>query len=281
MSALIQKFESARGAYRASGVRGVAAAAADSLKISLIAKRLRRWWHKRDHWLVGKAVELQGNRVSIDGCLFDVSSSAISTSLKSRFALDRYEKPEREAIARFLDPALPIVEFGGGIGVVSCIANKRLQNPDRHVVVEANPDLLPLLARNRMLNDCRFSILERALAYDEDRVTFYLADQFVASGVQRAAARSIKVQTTSLKSIVETEGFDRFTLICDVEGGEVQLIEREKELIGALVDTIMLEVHPSVVGTSAIENLFSQLRALGFQELYKSCDTLVFKSAAR
>ena len=52
-----------------------------------------------------------------------------------------------------------IVEFGGGIGVISCLANRRIGQRDRHIVVEANPHLIPLLEKNRSLNRCAFTVV--------------------------------------------------------------------------------------------------------------------------
>src|ERR1051325_3177265 len=72
-----------------------------------------------DNWFCGKFVELRGGIVSIDGCSFDVNSPVISTRLKSRFLFNNYETPEREALELFLDPALPVVELGGSVGVVA------------------------------------------------------------------------------------------------------------------------------------------------------------------
>jgi 16S rRNA A1518/A1519 N6-dimethyltransferase RsmA/KsgA/DIM1 with predicted DNA glycosylase/AP lyase activity len=72
-----------------------------------------------------------------------------------------FEKHERETIKRCLDPNLPVVEVGGCIGVVACTTNRLLQEPSKHVVVEANPDLVPVLEANRQLNQCEFVVLQR------------------------------------------------------------------------------------------------------------------------
>ena len=41
-----------------------------------------------------------------------------------------YEKPEREAVLRYRQPNWSAIELGGCIGVVSCITNKLLKNPE-------------------------------------------------------------------------------------------------------------------------------------------------------
>src|SRR2546426_6211274 len=94
------------------------------------------WLGRKIDWWYGRLIEIRGNNVSIDGCTFSLESPAIATQSKSRFMFGQYERPEREAIRRFLDPTLPVVEFGGSIGVLSCLTNRRLSDPQRHVVIE-------------------------------------------------------------------------------------------------------------------------------------------------
>jgi hypothetical protein len=132
MSFLGKKLRSVRRRYREKGLASV---------IALYPRRFYRWAQSHDY-LWGRLVELRGNEISVEGLTFSVNSIAISRKRKASFVFDRYEKPERLAIKQFLDPSLPVVEFGGSIGVVACLINRRLNQPAKHVVVEANPDLL-------------------------------------------------------------------------------------------------------------------------------------------
>src|SRR6266446_8624399 len=122
---------------RSQGAAGVMSALKD--------RYLDNWIGRRIEWIYGKVVERRGNTVQVDGCIFSLDSPAITTASKSKFMFNQYERPEREAVRRFVDPAMPVVEFGGSIGVISCLTNRKLVAPDRHVVVEANPALVPLL----------------------------------------------------------------------------------------------------------------------------------------
>src|SRR6185503_9081601 len=166
-----------------------------------------------DHWWVGKLVEIRGNRVVVDGCEIGLDSPAILTSHKSRLYFDFvYEAPEREALERFLNPELPVVEFGASIGVIACLTNKKLNDPQRHVVVEANPDLLGLLKENRDRNGCGFLILHRAIAYGKDRITFHQNKDFLCSSVQLSSGKSVAVPTASFQEVVDTLDYGRCTL---------------------------------------------------------------------
>ncbi len=95
--------------------------------------------------------------VHADGCRFD--STLLPPAVVREILRGKYEINERQALS-WIDPSLPLVECGAGLGIVACLANRRLKNPTHHVLVEANPALLPVLARHRALNGCQFEVPE-------------------------------------------------------------------------------------------------------------------------
>jgi hypothetical protein len=133
----------------------------------IISGRLN--WYKKtiqlDNWYIGRLVELFGNTITIDGVKLSVDNPGILTMHKSSLYFGHYEIGERELAKRHIDPNLPLVEIGASIGGVSCVTNKLLKDPTRHVVVECNPDNIPTLTKNRELNGCQFTIEPFALAY--------------------------------------------------------------------------------------------------------------------
>lgn len=58
--------------------------------------------------------------------------------MRGKFTADSYELPGRVLAKRYLSPMATVLELGGCIGVVSCVINRVLQQPRRHVVVEGN-----------------------------------------------------------------------------------------------------------------------------------------------
>jgi len=240
---------------------------------------------KADRWLrwcMSRYVELRGNVFSLDGCTFTVDSPAIARELKSQFVADRYERPEREALKRYLDPALPVIELGGSIGVVACLTNKRLTHPKAHVVVEANPDLIPLLHQNRDRNRCSFTVIHRALAYGSAEILFYRNAYFYAGNTFNAwnesPAESIHVPTITVREIADRFDFDRCTLICDIEGGEFHLLEHEADILSKRVVTFMVEIHePAAPALS--KTFFPRLERLGFTVVQAAEQTYVLQNS--
>jgi FkbM family methyltransferase len=260
--------------FRRHGAGGVMSALKD--------RYLDNWIGRRIEWCYGKALECRGNTIEIDGCIFSLDSPAITTESKSKFMFNQYERPEREAVRRFLDPALPVVEFGGSIGVISCLTNRRLVAPERHVVVEANAALVPLLLRNRDRNQCRFTVLPRMVAYGSARAPFYAdSTNFVIGSAipteARGAVDTAEVQTIDLRSILDQHQFERCTLICDIEGGESDLVKYESDVLRKRVTTFILEVHEWAIGKDRVGELLKEIGNLGFEGVFSESDTYTFQ----
>ena len=99
----------------------------DGLATILKRKLDYRWGQFRvDNYTVGRLVELTGNKVWIEGLKFSVNCPDITTRHKSTIFFGLHEIEERALLNRWLPADLPIVEIGGGLGVVSCLANRKL-----------------------------------------------------------------------------------------------------------------------------------------------------------
>ncbi|HEX5473876.1 MAG TPA: FkbM family methyltransferase [Vicinamibacterales bacterium] len=226
---------------------------------------MRQWWY-RDHQWLGRFVEWRGNLIRLDGCLFDVSHPQISTALRGRLLRGRYERSERGILEQRLDPFAPVIELGGGIGVVATLVNRRLRDPASHVVVEANASLIPVLERQRHLNGARFTIEHAAIAYENGPVSFDVGAEFI-SGRIAGGRTGAPVPATTLASVLERHPWTGVTLICDIEGAETALVEREIDVLRAHVMTIVMEVHPALCAPDAYQALFARLTAGGFVEV--------------
>ena len=237
-----------------------------------------RWIRCRDNYWIGRWFELRGNIVTIDGCSFDISAPAIRTDAKSWFAFGRYERPERRAVERYLDPDTPVIEFGGSVGVVACVTNRKLRRRGDHIVVEANPDLVPVLEANRDRNGGAFTVLHRAVSYAGAEVEFFPHANFLGGSTRPHSATSIRVPATTLGELVQTYGYERITLICDIEGGELELVARDATVLRHHVALMIMEFHPWLLGAAGVAGLLRDLSALGFTVLHSEEDTYVLRN---
>jgi FkbM family methyltransferase len=207
--------------------------------------------------------------VCLDGCTFAVDHRSISNDDAHLLFTGKYEKPERIAISRFLDHASPVVELGGCMGVVSCITNRLLNNPERHVVVEANPGIIPLLEHNRSLNRSSFQVIHAAVAYEAASVSFRPHPQ-TALGGTIDISRPGPIPSVRLASVLEQAGFERCSLISDIEGSELDLIRNEAKILAQHVSCLIIEIHDDILGTEATQEIIATVATCGFSRVYRS-----------
>jgi FkbM family methyltransferase len=262
--------------WRESGLTGLASATRS--RAAAIAEGVRRRY-TADRWWLGRVVELRGNRVRLEGSTFDVSDPVIPTLLKARFFRGRYERADRAITRRFVGSRLPVLELGGGIGVIACLTNRRLEDPTAHVVLEANPELLPTLERNRTLNECRFAIVHGAIGHGT-AVSFNLCDEvcetgdhasygFLSSGITAPTRRSVGVPTISVLDLLSRYAFARCTLVCDIEGAELHMVQAELPTLAECVAILVLEVHTGRYGQHAASEIAMRLQQGGFRFVHR------------
>jgi FkbM family methyltransferase len=222
--------------------RGIEAAARVSLE------KAGMWWRHGAPFELGKLVGRPSSYARLDGCRFGLDSQVITPTLEYLLLTGKHEAPERTLIRRHLNRALPVVEFGGAIGVVSCVTNAMLEDRSKHVVVEANPALLPVLEANRRRNDGQFAIEHAAIGYGSPVLRFPVAQDILESSRFVATTSMVDVPATSLRTVLDTHGFERCNLVCDIEGAEVDLVREEASTLRQHVDVLIMEIHERVVG---------------------------------
>ena len=248
----------------------------------MMRQRIKRrlWWYKSrfqvNNPVVGRAVELLGNRVRIDGLTYSVDCPYIGTAHKSTLAFGLHEVEERALVRRWLPHDVPVIEIGGGLGVVSCLINRKLQRCGDHVVVEANPTMAELLEHNRDLNGCGFRIINKALAYDCDAIDLSLDREFVGSSTFGCAGTIFRVLATTISEILNNAEFEHCGIVCDIEGAEADLIQRELPALRDRVRFFMAEMHPAILGAEAVNRLEREIESLGFRLFEKDGDSVFY-----
>jgi FkbM family methyltransferase len=205
----------------------------------------------------------RNKRVRLGRCIFSLEGITDKSTLIELFT-NKYEAAERQAVARYLRRDIPVVELGGSMGVVACMTNRFLKNPTAHVVVEANPLAIPQLELNKRLNGRQFEIVNRAIAYGSDSVTFRPSADLAGNSITRAGDQPpVTVATVKLGELVQDRGFNRFTLVCDIEGLEYDLVCHEADVLKN-ADTIIMETHARYIGADKLRDMMAKLKDLGF-----------------
>lgn len=241
-----------------------------------IPYRLRRgksWFRNQ---LVGYFVEICGNSWRLDGLRFSLNTPAISRSIKSRFVWGTYEDRERRLIARHIRPDLPVIEGGGSIGVISCLINRLLKDTAQHVVIEANPELISILTKNRNLNGCKFEIVCAALDEHGPTVTFYLHKLSVGGSAQRATGKPVTVPTVTVQGLLNKKNWKCISLVLDIEGAEIDLITMEGEVLKNHVAVLIVEMHTMISKESEIAAALMKIESLGFTLRERAVDVYAY-----
>jgi len=215
--------------------------------------------HKR--WLLfrhGKVIESGGARIVVD--------SPLVTPLHVQHLLSgRYELAEMEMTRRFIDPSLPTIELGGSIGVLATLANRLLDHPENHVVVEANPLVAPILRKNRDLNGGKFEIVEAAVAYGSPTIKFTIGRDCMTGSTKYDGARVVEVPTTTLRQLIDSRGFGMVNLIVDIEGAEFDLARHELDALKNHVKVFIVETHEYLLKDGSTGRMLQSLESAGFR----------------
>lgn len=262
----MQKRRTLSATFHRVGIKGV---------LDLILQKAKMTWRTGEVWELGKFLGQPSEIVRLEGCRFSIDRKSVPANVIDLLLSHRYEQPEREALKLFLNPELPIIEFGACIGVVSCVSNRMLHKPTDHVVVEANPALLPLLQENRDRNDCHFTIVHAAVAHGVETIALNLSDNVLASSLQLKTNRAVVAPAVKLGDLLKDFGYERCTLLCDIEGSEVELVQHEIEIISERVVTIMMETHERLVGEKPTLAMIESLQNAGFDIAHRDGDVLV------
>jgi FkbM family methyltransferase len=215
-----------------------------------LASFLRRFG-THNNLRAGFLFDLFERRYSIGNCSIDVPRDLTDRAFRSRFFFRVYETEEVDFVQDYVQPDDVVLEVGGCLGVVSCVTNQQLAEPAQHVVVEANPQLIPWLEHNRDRNDCHFQV-EHALVADDHDGTFYLHDLVVGGSATRETERTVQVPVVSLGDLSSQMPEPFSVCILDIEGGEHELITRHPGFFENL-RLVIVEFHDHLDIISADE----------------------------
>ena len=213
--------------------------------------------------LIGFCFDLTGAIYRVDRCRFEIPVHLTDRNYRSAFVFGEYEAGERKLIRRFLRADDRVIELGGCIGVLSCLVNSRLESQTHHLVVEANPELIPLLRRHRELNRADFQIEACAVAA-EPEVTLSVHRLMTHSSVlTRDNSRRVTVQGRTLADLHGAHGpFN--VLLMDIEGSELEVLRTSTDLLWEY-RLVIIELHEEQLYPDGLEECRRILTSVGLK----------------
>jgi FkbM family methyltransferase len=190
----------------------------------------------------GKLIEFDGFTIFVDR---DNYAPEIIATLES----GRYEARERWLAKEILDPTDRVIEAGTAVGLVALTAAS-IVGAANVLTFDANPEIVADAQRNFHRNGLgeiksRWGVLKnrQSIYSEKETVDFYIAKHFWASRLHasendESILKKVRVPVFCLEDEIEAHRAD--VLICDIEGGEVDLL-MQSDLRG--ITKIIIETH--------------------------------------
>ena len=219
----------------------------------------------------------------------------LGTDIATRIRRGDYEKDERVLVSERVPPSARVLEVGACVGAVSVTVNARLADRTQHVVVEANPRLVPLLSRTKELNNAGFHVafgmvVGPAASGSEKEgegearggARFQIFDKIVAGSAHRSDGqerdrRVVRVPTFTVAALAARHGVAFDTLIVDIEGGELAFFRENAAFLRRGVARVVAELHGNMMGDDEFNaRVVLLLEDLGFDVEVADDNTFVF-----
>jgi len=202
-------------------------------------------------------------------------SSYSKQSLVERLESGAWEKEEITLLSKYIFPDDNVLEIGACIGALSVVTNDKLSKTSKHTVVEANPNLIKTIEKNKKNNNCSFDVLN--IMIDDpakNNGDFYVHNFILASSTIKKNHKNSKLVKIEVKPL--SDYFDHNFLILDIEGSEYQFIENFKKDL-TIFKKLLIEFHilhsPVTLRRTAIENL----KHVGFNLIESINDVYYFE----
>lgn len=220
--------------------------------------------------------------MSIHGVEVAVDPEHVSPKMMRALRSGEYERPEAAQIDQIVQEGDRVVELGAGLGLIS--AKVALTGRARHVAVyEANPRLIPLIARTHALNGAAVEVENAVVipASGPATLPFYIRRDFWASSLSPEPwgyDTVIDVPTVSFADMLVRHA--PTMLIVDIEGGELELF-RDVPLTG--VRKVYIELHQNVVGRVGMKRIFDffSSRDFHYDQWHSARNVILFSHVLR
>ena len=175
-----------------------------------------------------------------------------------------HEAQEIRYVTSHLTGSLPVVELGTSLGVVSAHIARRLNGANKLVCVEANGSILALARETIFVNAPNTHVVTISGAIDYSGApasSFTVSDDLISSRLAPPGKNAVAVPNITLSAVLAEANVGDYVLVCDVEGAESQILERDTKALDRC-ELMIIELHP---GThTSIDEMSARIQQRGF-----------------
>ena len=202
-----------------------------------------------------------GCEYKTEGCRFVLPRKLIDLPFRAQFHADVYEQRERSLVREFVRSDDRVLELGACLGVVACVTEKQLTDEAaKHVVVEANPYLVPWVIKNCRLNDANF-VVEFCAVGDGPHAALNLNDRIDRGSLLQAGKSCVSVPCRTVGELERKHGAFN-VLVMDIQGAEIEVFKRGEEFLNHY-RLVIVEWHQSITGAQSIRDCKGVLERCG------------------
>jgi FkbM family methyltransferase len=184
------------------------------------------------------------------GFRFNVPSSSVNKQIAASVFWGFYESAEIRFIEKYLRSDLNVIELGSSIGIVSAHIVSKLNKGRHFITVEANPFLIDTIKANikrHQKEGAVIEVLNHAVAGEGTEVMLNITSNNTETRIinDKAATSGVPVKAIKFSELVKNYGQRNYSLVCDIEGSEVEILLNEKNAL-MQCSQLFIELHDSV-----------------------------------
>ena len=193
-----------------------------------------------------------------------------------------YESAEIRFVENYLDSNLDVLELGGSIGILSSHIAAKLHPGKQLVTIEANPALLNSLETNisrHIANKVSYKVMNYAISYVNSTVSLNIYKDNTTTATRVIAEDTgTPVNATTIRSIVRECNLNKYALVCDIEGSEIEIFLNEDKIFEQCTQ-LFIELHDTeyegnFYGVNDLKNLIQDRH--GFRLIAQSIPVFYF-----
>ncbi len=223
------------------------------------------------------------NNIPCYDCIVDTNSSFFTNTMRASIYFKAYEGAEIRFIRKYLPSNRDVIELGSSLGIVSSQIAKKLDfSQSRLFCIEANHELLNNLKSNIKINggdNIKYKILNNLIDYSKptgSTIDFYANSDILVSSkfIEKNQINDTniqKIENLYLSELLKTNLIKDYTLICDIEGGEIDFLINDVDSLRNC-KLMIIELHDTkYLGKNySIDNLIDIINNFGFFTLIDS-----------
>jgi FkbM family methyltransferase len=214
------------------------------------------WFRARGH----KSFTVMGHQIAV---------FPRDPGISKELALYKVHEPlATKLLMETLKPGMNAVDVGGNIGYYAMLEARLVGPSGKVIAIEPMPENSEQLCNNVKNNGYENIHIHKMAIGDRDGTALmYIAGKSNWHSLHppMEAKGEMKVPVSTLDSLLARYNFPSVDLVrMDLEGYEIVVIEGMKQTLRKYGPLLLIELHPLLVGTQAMEKYLRTLEALGY-----------------